>query len=231
MSRFLAPFAALALASTAEAAVIRIDFGGTADQTTEAGVTWNNLTGYTSGSNIPDLRDTGDALTGIRLQITGAFRGVNGSGTTTSTLFPGNATKDSFFGHTVASGAFPAPTFPNGQLTLSGLNPSETYNVLFYASRVGDSVNRETTYTATGGNGSQSRTLNSNNTNGSVTVTGLTADAEGKIVIDVGPGANNATTEKFYYIGAMEITSVPEPAVSLLGAGALAFLLIRRRNG
>ncbi|MBX3740622.1 MAG: hypothetical protein KF712_06500 [Akkermansiaceae bacterium] len=231
MSRFLAPFAALALASTAGAAVIRIDFGGTGNTTTEAGVTWNNLTGSTVNSNIADLRDIGNAATGIRLEVTGAFRGVNNNGATNSTLFPASATGDSFFGHTVASGSFPAPTFPNGQFTLSGLNPSETYNILFYASRTGAGVNRETVYTAIGGNGSQSEALNATNTNGSVTVTGLTPDAEGKIVINVGPGANNTTTEKFFYIGAMEITSVPEPSVALLGAGAAAFLLVRRRNG
>ncbi|RYD34744.1 MAG: hypothetical protein EOP87_08635 [Verrucomicrobiaceae bacterium] len=230
MFRFLTPLASLALVSTAGAAVVRIDFGGTANPTAVSGVTWNNLTGPAVGSNIADLRDIGDVATGIRMEVTGAFRGVNSGGTTSSTLFPADATRDSFFGNTVSSTNFPG-TFPNGQLTLSGLNPAETYSILFYASRTGDSVNRESSYTATGGNGSQTRALNSNNTNGSVTVTGLTPDSNGRIVIDVGPGANNATTEKFYYLGAMEITSVPEPGVSLLGAGALAFLLIRRRNG
>jgi hypothetical protein len=231
MIRLLAPLVLFALGPLAGAALIRIDFGATGNTTTGGGVTWNNLTGFAGGSNIADLRDVGSTPTGIRLEITGAFRGVNNSGTTGSTLFPATATRDSFFGHTVASGSFPAPTFPNGQFTLSGLNPAETYNILFYASRTGDSVNRETVYTATGGNGSQSAVLNATNTDGSVTVTGLTADRDGKIVIDLAPGSNNSTAEKFYYIGVMEITSVPEPSISLLGAGATAFLMFRRRHG
>ncbi|WAC19923.1 hypothetical protein OVA24_00840 [Luteolibacter sp. SL250] len=230
MSRFLAPFAALALASTAGAAVIRVDFGGTANQTTESGVTWNNLTGYAAGSNIANLRDTGDGLTGIRLEITGAFRGVNSGGTTTSTLFPSDASRDSFFGNTVSTGSFPG-TYLGSQLTLSGLNPAETYSILFYASRTGDSVNRETSYIVADGNGSQTRTLNANNTNGSVAASGLIPDSNGRITINVTSGANNATTEKFFYLGVMEITSVPEPSVALLGAGAAAFLLVRRRHG
>ena len=221
--------AAVVLTSRAGAAVIRIDFGSAANTTTEAGVTWNNLTGTTVGSNIAELADTVGAATGLGIEVTGAFRGVNASGTTTSTLFPANATRDSFYGNTVASGGFPG-TFPDGQLTLSGLNALESYTLRFYASRTGDAVNRSTLYTAEGGNGPQSVTLNTNNVNGSVVISGLTADANGRIVIDVGPGAGNTTAEQFYYIGVLEVTSVPEPATASMMIASLATCLLRRKR-
>ena len=230
MHHLFLPLAAVLSLSSASAAVIRIDFGSATNTTTEAGVTWNNLTGTTVGSNIANLTDIGGTTTEFSIEVTGAFRGTNTSGTTTSTLFPANATRDSFYGHTIASASFPAPTFPDGQLTLNGLNAFETYTLRFYASRTGDSVNRATLYTAEGGNGAQSAALNANNVNGSVVISGLTADANGRIVIDVDPGAGNTTTEQFYYIGVLEVTSVPEPAASSVMIASLAACLLRRKR-
>lgn len=228
MRPFHSLLASALLVSSASAAVVRIDFGGTGAVTTEPGVTWNNLTGPTVGSGIADLRDINNVSTGLSISVTGAFRGVNAAGTGSSTLFPPNATSDSFFGNAVSTGSF-SGTYLNSQLTLSGLNPLETYNFVFYASRVGDSANRTTAYTVTGGGGVQTVNLNATTVNGSVPANGVTADANGQIVIDVGPGAGNNTTERFFYIGVLEITSIPEPSVAVLGALSVLPLLRRRR--
>ena len=61
-------------------------------------------------------------------------------------------------------------------------------------------------------------------------ISGLTADANGRIVIDVDPGAGNTTTEQFYYIGVLEVTSVPEPAASSVMIASLAACLLRRKR-
>lgn len=229
MRPFLSFVVSSFLMCAANGAVIQIDFGSSA--TNQPGVSWNNLSGVAAGSKIEDLETTDGDLTGFGIEVTGAFRGVNSAGTLASTLFPASATQDSFYGNTVASTSFPG-TFPNGQLTLSGLSAFETYDLLFYASRVGTSNNRNTTYTVEGGNGAHVVSLDANNVDDSVSVAGLTADENGRIVIDVGPGEGNNTTERFYYIGVLQITSspVPEPGVVVLGGLVLLPVCLRRRR-
>lgn len=94
---------------------------------------------------------------------------------------------------------------PEGHLTLSNLNKSESYDLTFYASRRDKTENLETTYEVIGENsGTASVNAANNNTNTAV-VQGISPDSEGNILIKVKPGPNNNSADKFYYLNTMII--------------------------
>lgn len=224
---FVATFAAPAMAS-----VIYFDFG--ADNQTTPG-NYNNMSHNATYPNPPApianaIDDTG-AATGVSLNCTDIFwPGSNFNGTTTpsgnAAQFASTATQDNFFGSTVAFGGFTEPT---GGFTLAGLNPSFTYMFTFFASRMGVTDNREAAY-AVSGAGSETVFLNASNNVSQVAITGgLTPNLDGTMTISVGPGPNNNNGSRFYYLGAMRIDVVPEPAsMVLLALGAVAVASRRR---
>ncbi len=221
------------VSSFASAAVIQIDFGTT--QT--AG--WNNVTSVMSGVTIANLTDTETQLTGIRLEVTDRFNGVNSSGTSSTTSgFPQNATRDSFYS-TAAGVNFGSYTEDDGNSTIvfSGLDANSTYSFRFYASRVGSDVtdNRETRYEVIGTTTNVVFLDAAKNITNSVVTSAISADAQGKITLNVSAGPNNTNGSGFYYLGFVEITSVstiPEPATyaSLAGLMAAGLAGWRRRR-
>jgi hypothetical protein len=117
------------------------DFGADATPTT-GGVagptqTWNNVTAGLGGDDagvLENLLNTEGAETGLSLQMISRFNGANENGTTTATIYPATATRDSLFGNTELFNNLEniTPVFK-----LAGLTAGRTYTLTFYASRLG----------------------------------------------------------------------------------------------
>lgn len=237
----------------AHAASILIDFGGgSAATTTDAvGRVWNNISESNDLSGSPHtLNETGGTDSGFRLTISNVagvtsqigFNGANGNGvgSTAAPLtgaalarnYPLSATRDSLYGNTVAFGN---GTVQSVRLVVSNLNPDERYSFDFFASRLsagGD--NREAEYLVTGGLSGTAPTsvfLNASENSGNIVgVTGFAPDANNQIIIDIDGGPNNTNSSGFFYLGVLEITSVPEPATAAVLALGGGLLLARRRR-
>ena len=220
--------AVLTLGINASANTLMFDFG---EITTPSGNNYNNVT----QNQLPifNALDTTGAGTGIGLTTEGFNPGSNQNGTSTpggdAAIFDTMATVDNLFGHT-ANFNQPAP-LPLGTLTLTGLDSSgaTTYDFVFFGSRMSVSDNRETQFAISGANSDIGYLDPSNNTDNVAIVTGMIPDAAGVITIDVSPGPNNVNSSGFFYLGAMQITTVPEPAsLVLLSLGGV--LVAMRRH-
>mgnify|MGYP000084159996 CR=1 FL=1 len=98
------------------------------------------LAGIVSAALTADAGSYSNAVTAqnvsstLSLVVVSRFNGVNEAGTTVSTLYPGNATRDSLFGNTETFNGV-SNLFPGFKLT--GLDAQTTYSFTFYASRTG----------------------------------------------------------------------------------------------
>ncbi|MGD9632419.1 MAG: hypothetical protein AB7G28_02195 [Pirellulales bacterium] len=218
---------AVTLATPARAATMFFDFGDTAQQT---GGNYNNMT--PAQNPLFNVIDSNGAGTGIGLEI-GGFNelGPNLNGTQAPTgdaaMFDVQATRDNLFGHS-DNFNIGSPR-PLGEIELTGLNPALAYDFAFFGSRTGVTDNRETKYTATGANSSFALLNASANTSTVAVVPGILPTAGGTIAIRVEAGPNNNNGSKFFYLGAMRITSIPEPTAGLLLlSGAIGIVTLRR---
>jgi hypothetical protein len=164
------------------------DFGSPTGTTPGA---WNNLTNPavgTTGSIVSNAIDSTGSPVGVRVEIIQKFDGYNSQGVAASNLYPQTAQSETMY---VAS------TSPAAQVRISGLNPAETYNFTFFASRSG-SGDRTTVYTING----QSASLNAiNNTTQTATLANLVPDSTGQLILTVAA----ASTSTFGYLGVMTI--------------------------
>lgn len=228
MDRIATALVLTAAGSIATAGVIGVDFG---DQSNITPGNYNNIDHIQNP--VFNLIDTDGNGTGYTLNITDNFwPGSNQSGAPSGSGdaagIPSQATSDNLFGSLTAFGGFTEPT---GGFTIGGLDASgaTTYDFMFFGSRMGVSDNRETLYSATGGNNGSALLDTANNTSNVAWLTGISADANGEIVISVTAGPNNTNANGFYYLGYMEFAAVPSPsALALLGLGA--FGAARRRR-
>ncbi len=199
------------------------DFG--ADATTTGGgpagppTHWNNVSSVgTSDAGVLDgLLDSNGNATAIGFQMVSRFNGANESGTTTASLYPASATRDSLFGNTeVFSGLENiTPIFK-----LVALDPAARYDLTFYASRTGVSDNRETLYTVTGTAETAVALDASNNQTNVARVTAAAPDANGELTVALAPGPNNNNANHFVYLGVLEIkASTGERLLVDFGAG------------
>ncbi len=196
--------------------VVLFDFGG--GNTTEHAASpddptnyWNNVTtviGSSSTALLTNIVTTENVSTVIGLAMLGRFNGANENGTTTSAVFPVEATRDSLFGNTeVFSGL--SNIFPKFKLT--GLDGSRRYRLTFYASRTGVGDNRETLYTVVGA-ATNSAVLNAANNISNVAALNETRPtAEGELVISLAPGSNNNNANHFTYLGVLKVELLPLP--------------------
>jgi hypothetical protein len=191
-----------------------LDFGA-GGTTTENGAApddpvyyWNNVTeviGTTSTGQLVNLVEaTDNTPTSAGLQMLSRFHtdGANSQGTTNSTAYPVDATRDTLFGNTEAFNGL-TNVFPSFKLT--ELDPGWSYDLTFYASRTGVSDNRETGYTVTGSNGGYVALDPANNVNNTATVLGIVPTADGEITISLAPTASNNSTKHFTYLGVLEV--------------------------
>ncbi|NJB85685.1 lysophospholipase L1-like esterase [Lewinella marina] len=176
-----------------------IDFGSVSSP-----APWNNLDDFTSGS-IASLLNARSLPTAYGITVTDAFTGVNTAGSQDadpSLGFPATATGDSFFGNT---GTFNGAVEPTGAVTLNGLQADKEYTLTIFASRNNTSDTREATYTA---QGLTTETVSLNASNNTATVVRMTLKpaADGTIILQAGPGANNDNSTGFYYLGALMVS-------------------------
>lgn len=173
---------------------------------------WNNVA--TSGTSVSglfvNLINESGISTGATLTITDAFHGVNEAGTQTPSnpIFPSSATRDSFYGETVA---FNGVTEATGGMEFTGLNPAKYYSFKIFASRTSVSDNRETQYTITGNNTLTASLNTSNNTGDTANIFNIIPDASGKITLSVTKGINNNNSNGFYYLGAIQMITTISP--------------------
>lgn len=217
------------LATVASAGVVQVDFGDVALQSAGS---INNITHVQNP--LFNLVDTAGLGTGIGIDITDVFwPGSNQNGTLTpagdAAFIPATATRDNLFGSVTDFGGF---IEPSGGFYLTGLDPSglTAYDFVFFGSRVGVSDQRWTRYTATGANSASAALNTSNNTSNVALVSGVIPGPDGRVYIDVRPDALNNNASKFYYLGFMQLTSVPIPAPTSLGALALIGVLGANRR-
>ncbi len=170
------------------------------NQDNPAPAPWNN----TNEGPIPDdvyfnLTSSTNTPTGINMTVVGtAFNGVNPYGANTgnnSGVYP-----DAVIGQTWWLDAN-----TTAMLRIDGLSIANTYNFTFFASRLCTGCDRTTVYTI----GGKSVSLNAaDNVNNIVTITGVTPDENGSVLVEVRAGG----ASPFAYIGAMVIdayTSIP----------------------
>ena len=206
---------ALAAWASPRARTFLFDFGASTTQT-QNGLSpddpensWNNITSVTDA--LPDLVDTKNTPTGIGLEILSPFNasGSNQSGTTESSVFAANATRDSLYANTKTFSGFGDVT-PRFKLT--GLSPDLIYHFTFYGSRLGATDIRETGYTLVGAN-SVYVTLDPASNIGQVAVaTGVMPDAQGEVTISLEPTERNNNGYAFIYLGAMKMEEIPNQA-------------------
>ncbi|WOO40319.1 hypothetical protein [Rubellicoccus peritrichatus] len=153
---------------------------------------WNDLTDYRvgfSGSVIENaVSDTG-VPTGMRVEVSDGFLGINSGGVQDSSLYPVNVQRDTVY---VGNAA------PHGELLISGLNPSQGYDFTIFASRSA-SGSRISQYTVNG----QVATLEAiNNTSNVAVINNVMPNALGQVTLEL-----DAVNHQYAYLGAMIIES------------------------
>jgi hypothetical protein len=216
---------------------ILVDFGDSSTQTTKAASpddpnnSWNNVTqtiGAATGVALANMVATDGTGTGVGLTIVNRFNSVNTNGTQSSTVYPVDATRDTLYGNTETFGGL-SNVFPSFKLT--GLDPAETYDITFYASRTGASDNRTARYTLAGAATSSVDLNAANNVDTTVIAEDVVPNGTGEITISMAPAPSNNNANHFTYIGVMTVTGVvPEPAGALLVAAGMGLLSVRRRR-
>jgi len=188
---------------------ILVDFGADGTQTMlyepVPSPFWNNVTdtiGTNPSGTIAGLVTTNGTATTAGFSMVARFNAANSAGVTTSTNYPATATQDSLFGNTEA---FSGLSNIRPEFKLTGLDPAFVYTFTFFASRNGVTDNRTARYTATGANSAFGELNASNNTNNTVTVSGVRPTAGGEIDIALTPAAANNNANHFVYIGVMKV--------------------------
>ena len=173
---------------------------------------WNDITS-TGVSMITNAVSITGTPIGINLSITSPFVGSQNGGVAATNLYPLTAQEDTLY----VGGSGSAQT---GQLLVSGLNPAETYNFQFFASR-NASDDRTSTYTI---NGDTVSLQAAGNTSNIVSLGGVTPNSSGQVTITIGHGAS-AT---YGYLGVLTIgtTGVPVAAPQLGVSGTAQQLVL-----
>lgn len=198
----------LSALSVAQAQNYLFDFGAAGTPTTDTANAWNNVAavGWTENGQLTNVVSVDNTPSGINLVIVRTFNGANENGTTTSPLYPANATRDSLYGNT-ESWNERTDVFPSFKFT--GLDPATSYGFTFYASRTGVGDNRETEYTVAGATTEVAYLDAANNIESTVSTPTLKPTAEGEITISMAPGPNNNNGYHFTYLGVLLMQAIP----------------------
>lgn len=228
---------------------MNIDAGNSTGVADSYGLYWNNAwtNTATAGGPVPpdpvlNLITSTNVATGVWLTFTQGWEsnGFNNGGLQTpnpallGNFASRNATGDYFFIN---------KPFTQGQqgiasMTFYDLDPTLTYDFKIFGTRAENEV-RKTEYSITDINGLHTFLLQTSgagigdggantNNNTFAYLTGIVPDEDGSITLTVRVAESN-----FGYIGAMELTAVPEPSTTLLlvAAGSGAWIVYRRRRG
>jgi fibronectin-binding autotransporter adhesin len=184
----------------------------------------NDITSASTGYQLDITNPAGTAFndgpngTSTPTAYTAGFNTFNGNGTTAPTGeaatlgYAGAVTAESAYGNTAPwNNGSTSNVVPQVLLTLTGLNPAQTYGFDLFASRTGVTDNRTTDYTITGGSGGTSSTTLSlnvaNNTGNVVSASGFSPNSSGDISILVDADAANTNSNKFFYLSVLQINS------------------------
>jgi poly(3-hydroxybutyrate) depolymerase len=180
--------------------LVQFDFGSSTLLTSG---TWNNVTTVTTGSKISNAISTTGGATGVALSVTGAFENITTAGSTsTSGAYPASAIQDSFFVQNAAV----------GKVKLTGLNPSLSYGLTFFASRLTGGTSRVTQYKI----GTATATLDAtDNITNVATLTGVVPASDGSIEVEV----KNNVGAGYGYLGVLELT-IPGNHAPVVNAGS-----------
>jgi len=237
-------FASLVACATAHSAVVLVDFGDAKNDPT--GTNWNS--GITvAGSGTYNLMDTTGITTGIDISLSGGLSDSSSSADHRGarTAFPvwadssQLALQDRVWTNSAAS------------MTLSGLDPSKTYDIEIFSSYSSGSGGRGSEIlTMTDANGavegfnvftdpdtSLGTSVNwatniegINGQEGWIGWFGLTPNASGVITLDIAMGSDDINPRGA--LNAMQINVIPEPSTyaALFGLAALGMVIYRRRR-
>ena len=111
---------------------------------------------------------------------------------------------------------------PKGVITFHHLNKSLAYDFTFFASRMGATDNRETSFQLIGADTLTAVLNASGNANNTVTIDSIRPDKDGIITLTVSAGPNNNNPYKFYYINALRISARESNRESLTSPEVLA---------
>lgn len=224
---------ALVLGAAAYGEIILVDFGpSTGEQGSPDGNgnNWNNVSSLSGLENLMPV--TGSQPTTIDISMTG----WDGFNTWNSGLTPDANLNGGLFAFTDVTddGAyFTASQAPT--LTLSGLDLTMTYDLIFYGAR--RDSERYTTYSVAGAGSVELQTGDDPGWNSDTVVsfTGLSPDGSGNIAVDhiAWTGTGQTGSRTFGYLNALEIEThpIPEPGtLALLGLGACGLFLRKRRR-
>ena len=190
---------------------VLVDFGSPSLQTADAPRYWNNV--HTDNMlTAHSLNTVAGVSSGIVLTINSSlrFNGANINGTTSPTPgsdlaaleYPITALQDSLFGNDVAFGG---GTFPVARITLSGLDPAATYELIFCASRMSVTDVRTTDYLVVGGSPAMETLDAANNQSDIASIQDMAPNAQNTITITIDKGATNTNDYGFYYLNTLEI--------------------------
>ncbi|HTR27982.1 MAG TPA: PA14 domain-containing protein [Puia sp.] len=164
-----------------------------------AGSPWNVMNASGTATNFVDSKGNPTTV-GLNFQPGWWVTFNNGPVTGNNTgIYPDKVEQDYFFFGSYP-GVFTAPNTDSVQVT--GLDPAQTYSLTFYSGSIWNAQvdNGTTTFSCQGQNGSLEV---QNNTQNTVTLSGLQPDASGIITFTLGLGANTTVG----YLNALEISS------------------------
>ncbi len=213
--------------------IVRIDFGrsdGTNGNITSGpdanGNWWNNFIGHggvPAGRALYNLVTTDNVPTTI--DVTASSGGWDSNGRNNGGLLSPSAALLGDFGIATATEDYifrSGSTGATSSITISGLDPGKRYDFRMFGTRQETQV-RETTYTITGSNGSQSADLQTSgagigdggyngNNNNVAEIGGVTPDPSGTVLLDV-----TIKSGGFAYLGILDIIEVRENPFMITG--------------
>lgn len=155
---------------------------------------WNNISDSSAGL-VTSAVDTAGVATGIRMQITSPFDGIQTGGVIASDLEPENVQRDTLWVH---NGSSPA------RVEISGLSPGQFYDFTMFASRTA-SNSRVGIYSVNG----KTITLNAaNNSTATAALKDLVPSLDGKLILSIACDAGST----YGYLGALVLTTSGSPA-------------------
>jgi lysophospholipase L1-like esterase len=177
---------------------VYIDFGANVSP-----APWNNITNNIAGgigSKIDNLSDFNGLSTGISMEVSKSFYGLNTFGptiTATSLNMPGTASSDNFF----TGGGF-------GEFLIAGLSPNQIYTFTFFGSRTEiGGMSRETKYTVRGNTTSSGVLETMNNISNVLVLSGIKPASNKSFTIEVTNGTGNLNSSKYSHISALKISA------------------------
>jgi lysophospholipase L1-like esterase len=175
---------------------ILIDFG-----TDISPAPWNNITNNNAngiGSKVDNLKDFNALSTGISIEVSKSFYGLNTYGSTitnTNLNMPSSVSSDNFY----TGGGF-------GELLLTGFSTNQIYTFTFFGSRTEfGGQSRETKFTVKGNSVSSGLLETLNNSSKVLILSGIKSASNKSITIEVTDGPANQNSSKYSHISALKI--------------------------